>query len=458
MQKTKLILLFSLVFGAKLFSQDLPEPELLRYNEDYSFLKDSTRTWYEKFKYIPLSENGNTYLSLGGEARMEFTDFNNEDWGRTDIGNNPFFLQRYSLHADLHLGNRVRVFGQIRSALEDGRNNGPRTIDEDQLAIQNLFLDVDVIKNDKEKLTARIGRQELNYGSGRLISVREGPNVRLNFDGVKLMYSRDRFTSDVFVMADVILNKGVFDNKSTKKANLWGMYNTIVLAPSHNLDVYYLGVSRNSTNFNDSTAKELRHSIGARLWKDEGEFLYNLEAVYQFGKIGTADISAWTASIDAAYRFENVKGTPTINLRNDYISGDSQKGDGKLQTFNPLYPKGGYFGFTPQIGPVNLIDIHPYATINLNDKMMLQADVVFNWRYSLQDGIYRPNGSLNLAPTTSKKAYIGTAFLGSLTYNITNNLTWVTGFQYFNTGSFINEEIPNHKDAYFFNTKLAFKF
>lgn len=458
MQKTKLLLILGLIFGIKIFSQDLPEPKLMRFDEDYSFLKDSTRTWYEKFKYIPLSENGNTYLSLGGEARLEFTDFNHEDWGRTDIGNNPFLLQRYSLHADLHLGSRVRVFGQIRSALEDGRNNGPRTIDEDQLSIQNLFLDVDVIKNDKEKLTARIGRQELNYGSGRLISVREGPNVRLNFDGAKLMYSRDRFTSDVFVMADVILDKGVFDNKSTKKANLWGIYNTFVLAPTHNLDVYYLGVSRSSTNFNDSTAKELRHSIGARLWKDEDVFLYNLEAVYQFGKIGNADISAWTASIDAGYRFENVKGTPTINLRNDYISGDSQKGDGKLQTFNPLYPKGGYFGFTPQIGPVNLIDIHPYATINITDKMVFQADVVFNWRYSLNDGTYRPNGNLNLAPTTSKKSYIGTAILGSLTYSITNNLTWVTGFQYFDTGAFINEEIPNSKDAYFFNTKLAFKF
>ncbi|WP_300670824.1 alginate export family protein [Soonwooa sp.] len=447
-----------LIFSSKIFSQGLPAPKVMRFDEDYSFLKDSTRTWYEKFKYIPLSENGNTYLSLGGEARMEFTDFNNEDWGRTDIGNNPFFLQRYCVHADLHLGNRVRIFGQLRSALEDGRKNGPRVIDEDKLAVQNLFLDVDVIKNEKEKLTARIGRQELNYGSGRLISVREGPNVRLNFDGVKLMYSRDRFTSDVFVMADVILNKGIFDNKSSKKANLWGMYNTIVLAPTHNLDVYYLGVSRSTTNFNDSKAKELRHSIGARLWKDEGAFLYNLEAVYQFGKIGTANISAWTASIEGGYRFVNVGGTPTINLRNDYISGDSQMGDGKLQTFNPLYPKGGYFGFTPQIGPVNLIDIHPYATINLTDKILFQADVVFNWRYSLNDGIYRPNGNLNLASTNSNKRYIGTAFLGSLTYNITKNLTWVNGFQYFDTGAFIEDEIANPKDAFFFNTRLAFRF
>ena len=121
-----------------------------------------------------------------------------------------------------------------------------------------------------------------------------------------------------------------------------------------------------------------------------GGFIYNIEAAYQFGKFGKGNISAWTGSVDIGYLFENIKGKPTINLRNDYISGDSQKGDGKLQTFNPIYPKGGYFGFSPQIGPVNLIDIHPYATYNITDNMTAQADVVLNWRYSLQDGIYRP--------------------------------------------------------------------
>ena len=35
----------------------------------------------------------------------------------------------------------------------------------------------------------RIGRQELNFGSGRLISSRDLPNVKQNFDGVRLLVS-----------------------------------------------------------------------------------------------------------------------------------------------------------------------------------------------------------------------------------------------------------------------------
>jgi len=38
----------------------------------------------------------------------------------------------------------------------------------------------------KDFIKLRIGRQELNYGSGRLVSVREGPNVRQSFDGFKI--------------------------------------------------------------------------------------------------------------------------------------------------------------------------------------------------------------------------------------------------------------------------------
>ena len=129
-----------------------------------------------------------------------------------------------------------------------------------------------------------------------------------------------------------------------------------------------------------------------------------------------------------------------------------------MGTFNPLYPKGGYFGFNPQIGPVNLIDIHPYATIDLSSKITVHADVVFNWRYALQDGVYRPSGSLNLTSMNSKKRYIGTAFLGSFNYKINQFLTFNTGIQYFKTGAFVDDIIENDKDGLFINSRIVFKF
>lgn len=432
--------------------------KLLRYDENYEFLKDSSRNFYQNLKFIPLSKEKDFYISLGGEARYEYVDFNNEDWGRLNIGHNNFLLQRYDLHADLHLGKTFRAFAQLRSALQDGRINGPRGIDEDQLNVQNLFLDINLYQREDKKLTIRAGRQELDYGSGRLISVREGPNARLYFTGGKIMYCSARFSIDGFaVMANTIYTS-VFDNKMSRQLNLWGAYSKIIFPKAGNLDFYYLGIRRDKSLFEEGIARERRHTIGTRLWKYGGGFIYNLEAAYQFGSFGPGDINAWTGSIDIGYSFENVKFTPTVNLRNDYISGDKKEGDGNLQTFNPLYPKGGYFGFSPQVGPVNLIDIHPYATMDLLPQLKMQLDVVFNWRYSLQDGLYRPSGTLNLQGSTSEKRYIGTAYLANFTYSVNKYISVVSGIQYFKTGAFIDDIIPNSKDGVFFNARLGFKF
>ncbi|MGF6847915.1 hypothetical protein QFZ51_003150 [Chitinophaga sp. W3I9] len=430
----------------------------MRFDENYAYLRDSAPTFYRQVKYTSLSAEHNIYVSFGGSARWEYVDFNNEDWGRLGTGHNNFLLQRYDLHADVHLGERIRVFTQLRSAWEGGRKNGPRPIDEDHLNIQNLFIDAQLYKRNTNSLTVRAGRQELDYGSGRLISVREGPNLRLYFDGLKLMYAAAGFTADAFVMAADTVNTGAFDNKISKQVNLWGLYAKRIFPRAGNLDVYYLGVRRDLAVFEDGAEKEVRHTLGSRLWKYGGGFIYNFEAAWQFGKFGVADISAWTASADIGYMFESVKGRPTINLRNDYISGDRNKGDGKLGTFNPLYPKGGYFGFSPQIGPVNLIDIHPYATVNPGPKLLLQADVVFNWRYSLQDGVYRPSGNFNLAGASSAKRYIGTAYLASAVYTLNRFISLNAGIQYFKTGAFVDDLIKDHKDGLFINTRIAFKF
>ncbi|RZK68150.1 MAG: hypothetical protein EOO85_24775, partial [Pedobacter sp.] len=218
--------------------------KLMRYDEDYSHLKDSARTFYNTLKFIPISASGSTFLSLGGEARLEVDRVQNEDWGARGIGRNIFMLQRYNLHADLHIGKKVRFFSQLRSGLENGRKNGPRPIDEDQLNIQNLFVDVTAIKTSDKMLNLRLGRQELQYGSGRLIDVREGPNLRNYFDGVKLAYSSPNLTIDGLLMADGKTRPGVMDNLRARKPNLWGIYSTISPLKILNVDLYYLGSRR----------------------------------------------------------------------------------------------------------------------------------------------------------------------------------------------------------------------
>ncbi|WP_202409388.1 alginate export family protein [Hufsiella arboris] len=433
--------------------------KLLRFDEDYSYLRtDSSRTFYEKLKYTPLTVKKSVYVSLGGELRYEYAFKNNEDWENNGGGRDQSFLQRYVLLADFHAGNRFRLYAQVNSCIENGSKYGAGPADEDKLAVQNFFAEYRIRGKRAKNLALRLGRQEIDYGSGRLISVREGTNVRLYFTGGKLTYSSPRFSVDGFVMMADNVRPGVFDNTSSKEANLWGAYSYLVVPKGGNFDFYYLGIRRDNASFEEGTAKEVRHTVASRYWKYGNGFTYNLEAAYQFGRFGRGNISAWTTAIEVGYTFSNSRLKPSVNLRNDYISGDKNAGDGDLETFNPLFPKGGYFGFNPRIGPANLVDLHPYASVSFTDKLSMQADVVFNWRYSLNDGIYRPSGSFNLPGSASNERYIGTAYLLSAEYRFNKYTSFSCGAQYFDTGNFIRDIGANPPNSNFFNAQFTFKF
>jgi hypothetical protein len=454
--KLKIVLFMSLVTFAKYSGAQ--NFRLLRYDEDYAALKDSGRTFYNRVKYQPLSQSGKSYVSFGGELRAELDRVQHEDWGARNVGRNIFLLQRYQLHADLHLGDRVRIFGQLRSGLENGRKNGPRPIDEDQLNVQNLFIDLVGYKGGHEKMTIRLGRQELQYGSGRLLDVREGPNLRLYFDGAKVAFASPKWNLDAFIMSAGNIKAGAFDNPISRKSSLWGIYGTRSISKLMNLDLYYLGIDRDEMVFDEGIAAERRHTLGTRFWGNGNELLYNFEVGYQVGKFGVGDIRAWGGSIDIGYRLARIKGAPTVKLRSDLISGDRMKGDGKLGTFNALYPNGGYFGMNPQAGPANMLSIHPNLSWSPARGMLVAFETVFYFRQALHDGIYRPDGSLSLGSSNSDSRYIGAAYVSTVSWQISKFISYNAGLQYFKTGSFINDVVPQHTNGFFISSLLAIKF
>jgi hypothetical protein len=108
---------------------------------------------------------------------VAFEQVGNDNWGKSPY-TNTFFLERYMLHTDWHLGEHVRAFVQLKSGLESFRLGGPRPIDEKKLDFEAAFVEVGTISGENW-LVLQAGRQELNYGSGRLVSVREGYPLHL---------------------------------------------------------------------------------------------------------------------------------------------------------------------------------------------------------------------------------------------------------------------------------------
>jgi hypothetical protein len=438
-----------------------PAFKSLRYEEDYRALRDPALRgeWTDNLKALPLPGLPDGLLNLGGDVRLRYEQFHNAQWGQGPQDENGYILQRFMLHADVHADDKLRVFLQLKSGIEAGRTGGPRATDEDRIDLHQAFVDYDFTAAGGTRTMLRIGRQELALGSSRLVSFREGPNVRLSFDGVRGTSWRGGWKLDYFGLAPVQTDPGSFDDRSDPAQRLWGAYATGKLSSvPGSFDFYYLGLRRDFARFAQGVTKEVRHSIGVRWWGTLGNWDYNMEAVAQGGRFGSDAIQAWTLASDTGYTFADTVGTPRASLKVNVASGDRDPQRSPLQTFNPMFPRGAYFNESGLIGPANFVDLHPAITVNPASTLSLTVDADFFWRQSTRDGLYGPALNLLRPPGRAHGArYIGaqTGIFGTWKPERHWNIT--AGYAHFFAGAYLHENAPGD-DVDYVTTWVAYTF
>lgn len=423
--------------------QARPAFRSLRYDEDYSFLSDpAQRTeFWDAVKYIPLAVGRAGFVSFGGEARERFEAYENEFFSTDPDADDAYFLQRYFLHLDYHPTEWLRTFGQLQSSLEDGRSRGPRPTDEDTIDVHQLFADLAVMTGEDGKLTLRAGRQELLYGSERLVSPREGTNNRRSFDTVRLLYRNALVSVDAFFASPVEVDQGAFDDQHIQDFWFWGGYATVPFAalPGIKLDFYYLGLQDPNATYSQGVGREERHTIGTRFFGKLGRWDFNNEALYQFGRFGSGDINAWSVATDHGYTLENVWGKPRLGLKAAIASGDRDASNANLQTLNPLFPRGDYFTEAAMLGPQNFFDVHPCLQLRPFPKWTFETGLDFYWRESLADGIYTPGGSVIYQGNSEFARFVGTDCSFVIGWQATRHINVSAGYTHFFAGRFIRQ-------------------
>ena len=425
---------------------------LLREDENWSFLKDPSlrRDAWDPWKYIPLGRGG-WYLTIGGEAREVFESVGNDNWGKQAY-HNTFFLERYMLHTHWHFGKYLRAFVQLKSGLESFRQGGYRPIDEKKLDFEAAFVELGASEGDRW-VVLQAGRQELNYGSGRLVSVREGPNVRQSFDGAKLKIKAGAWRVDAFAARPDLDKPGFFNNTPDHRTAFWGVYATRPWRRRVSFDSYYLGLDRKSFAYNRGTARETRHSVGARLWRPpaakESDWDFDYEGVWQFGSFGSGGIRAWTMASDTGYSFPSAPLQPRISVKADISSGDDPHSR-SLGTFSPVYPIGNYFGVLADTGPgpVNFIDVHPRLQMHLPRGVSISTDLLVQWRENLSDGVYAVPGFLLVGARGSRARFVGYRPGVEVRWQIDRHAYLQADYGVFFAGEFLKQASPGRNINY----------
>lgn len=450
-----LVLGFTIVVSSTMAQNKI---NFLRYDDNFSLVKnDSLKKGLDYLKYN--SFGNHNYISFGGELREQFQMYSNLNFG--DVPPNyqntsPSQLwHRFMAHTNIEVGNHLRFFIQFNNTLRF-LNNNPVVpeIDENQLSMHQVFVELKV-----HDWKFRLGRQELLYGNSRLITVREGPNTRLTFDGVVIKRTTNKGRIDFLAVSKVISKQNIFDDESFKEG-LVGIYGTRYFS-NHKigLDYFVMNFQSKSSTYNYRTGFENRQTYGTRLFVNTKKVNFELEGAYQSGTFDNLTIDAYNILVDV-----NVQVIPSkkgiIGLAANAASGDNDSEDHTLNTYNLLYAKPAY-GLAIPIGATNMISIYPYVKINPIQKLNILAQVFFLARNSNQDGTYSP-GMVENRPSpnllfTSRKKTLGVFYTVETTYQQNKNLSFSFDASYFSAGSY-PLATGHGKDIGYISFKSTFKF
>lgn len=350
-----------------------PKYNNLRYDEDFSYLAGQSGTYkedvWDPLKWIPLADDWS--LTLGGQARLRFESEHNKAFGSVEPSHDAFLLQRYFLHGDLKYSDWLRFFVQSKFAHVNDRDiNAGLAGLEDHADIHQAFVDMTALIVEN-KVTFRLGRQELAYGAERLISPLDWGNTRRTFDGIKVFSVLEDWRVDVFAVRPVLGDRRNLDDED-ENVDFYGLYSTYKGTKELAADFYWLLLKDNNiaANSTGDMGRRTLYTPGTRLWGTRGNWDYETELAAQFGTFAGDRVRAWMATAGGGYTFRDRPWQPRLGLLYDYASGDGDPTDGTHETFNQHFPLGhAWLGYLDLVGRSNIhaikaqLQVSPAKTI-----------------------------------------------------------------------------------------------
>jgi hypothetical protein len=427
----------------------LDKPEKLAYD------------WSYPLKRIRCFDD-NVLFTTGGEFR--YRHMNEVDSRLTGI-NNSYDLLRTRVYGDIAIRDRVRIYAEYIDAQTYDQKLVPLIIDQNHSDLLNLFVDINLFSYNDTPLYFRYGRQELLYGSQRLVSPLDWANTRRTFQGGKLFWHSDKLDVDAFIVQPVIPDPGHFDSVDNQQI-FTGLFGTYRPEQGQTIDLYYFNLDRNLPvaagrggllkGTNDNT-------IGGRYAGDSYNWLWDVEGALQFGSWSNQDIFAGMATVAGGYYFKDVPLTPQVWLSYDYASGDPHPGvGGTHRTFDQLFPFGHYyFGFIDVVGRKNIHDLNYQLSCYPTPWITALMQHHFFWLDERKDALYNAAGvPIRIDPTGKAGNYVGNELDFVTNFHLTNHQDILFGYSHLYIGDFIRNTArgaASFKSPDYFYVQYSFK-
>jgi hypothetical protein len=400
------------------------------------------RTFVERLKRMHL--NDCTLFSTGGEF---WTRYHHEPNSRLTETTNTFRLDHVRIYGDLWYSDWLRVYGEYVWADIFNEELSPVLPDVDRGDILDLFVDVKIMEVAGRPVYARGGRQELLYGSQRLLSPLPWANKRHTFQGVKIFRQGESWDFDAFWTQYVPPDADDFDTVDSDQ-NLAGSWLTYRPEKGELVDLYYLLFDNENRIVQQDIVRApfQLHTVGSRWAGDQEGWLWDFEGALQFGQQDGSDVFAAMGTAGLGRSWPSASLSPTLWLYYDYASGDSDPDSGDVHTFNQLFPFGHYYmGWMDLVGRQNIHDVNAHLYLFPAPWITVWLQYHHFWLDEAEDALYNAGGvAFRRDPTGASGTNVGDEIDVILNFHLARNSDVLVSYNKLYGGGFLeNTEGPD---------------
>jgi hypothetical protein len=352
-------------------------------------LEPGERTTVEQLKRIHLNEC--LLFSTGGDFWLRYHDEHNSRLTEVD---NDYTLGHVRVFGDVWYSDWLRVYGEYVWADSWGEDLAPSPPDVDRGDILDLFVDVKLFEYRGHPVYARGGRQELLYGSQRLITPLPWANKRHTFQGVKVFRQGEKWDFDAWWTQFVPPDPDDFDTADENQTFV-GSWLTHRPEKGRTVDFYYLMFDNGSPAAQQGIVRSpfQLHTFGNRWAGDKEGWLWDVEAAIQFGQQNNNGQLAGMATAGVGRHWKQRCLKPTLWIYYDYASGDSDPNSGDVHTFNQLFPFGHYYlGWMDLVGRQNIHDLNCHLYLYPAPWLTVWLQYHHFWLDQSRDALYNAGG------------------------------------------------------------------
>jgi hypothetical protein len=361
-----------------------------------------------------------------------------------------YLLNRFRIGMLLRPAGWFRVYSEVQDARVAWKNPPVGPPHQDTWDLRQAYVEMGTDENGPFDL--RVGRQEVNFGAGRIIGRSDWRNAGRTYDAALASMHVRKLRLTAFSLSVVVPQSQGLSHHQSGNA-IHGLYGGIDDLIPHSVIEPYLfwRVSPGYRTDAGAPAKLDEKTFGLRVaGVVTPRFDYAVETVGQTGHTGTDSIGASLASVVGGYTLPSVRGRPRIFGEYFFASGDGTPGDGRHSTFHQLHPTHhDRNGLADQVGWQNLRELRTGAQFNIARNFVIAGEYNDWYLANARDSLYDTSGVVIARDVTGRSGtHIGREFDVQSSYRISRDLEIVAGIGHVVPGEFLKKTTPGAPCTY----------